>query len=144
MFRASAHLSQVLVGAGVTTAVHSHGPAPSAPVVTGDRSFAHGRIISDRPVNRPCSRLIRPQRLHPRTAAWRACPRKSHAVGCSWWYTRIWTARGTAGRLRRLEGSARITLLASTSRTRGHASTRPHSVPLANTPFGQWVQTHCP
>ena len=32
--RASAHLSRVLVGAGVAPAVHSHGPAPSAPVVT--------------------------------------------------------------------------------------------------------------
>ena len=30
--RASAHLSWVLVGAGVTPAVHSHGPAPLAPV----------------------------------------------------------------------------------------------------------------
>ena len=31
--RASAHLSRVLVGAGVTPAVHSHGPASLAPVV---------------------------------------------------------------------------------------------------------------
>ena len=52
---------------------------------------------------------------------------------------------------------ARITRLGSTSRTRDHASGRPHPVPLANNvdvplaarfctvaPFGQWVQTHCP
>ena len=31
--RASAHLSRVLVGAGVTPAIHSHGPAPLAPVI---------------------------------------------------------------------------------------------------------------
>ena len=52
--RASAHLSRVLVGAGVTPAVHSHGLAPSAPVVAGDRSFAHGRVNSDRAEDRPC------------------------------------------------------------------------------------------
>ena len=34
LVRASAHLSGVLVGAGVTPAVHSHGPAPLAPVVS--------------------------------------------------------------------------------------------------------------
>ena len=59
--RASAHLSQVLVGAGVTPAVHSHGPAPSAPAVSFDRKGAHGRVNSDSTVDRPCSRLIRPQ-----------------------------------------------------------------------------------
>ena len=82
--RASAHLSRVLVGAGVTPAVHSHGPAPLASVVAGDHRCAHGRVNSDRAVGRPCSRLIRPQGPHPRTAAWRACLRRSHAVGCCW------------------------------------------------------------
>ena len=103
--RASAHLSQVLVGAGVTPAVHSHGPAPLAPVVAGDRRCAHGRVNSDRAVDRPCSRLIRPQGPHPRTAAWRACPLRSHAVGCCWFPDTQWTASSTAGRLRRLEDS---------------------------------------
>ena len=64
-FRASAHLSRVLVGAGVPPAVHSHETAPSAPVVTADRSVAHGRVNSDRAVDRPCSRRIRPQGPHP-------------------------------------------------------------------------------
>ena len=82
--RASAHLSRVLVGAGVTPAVHSHGPAPLAPVAAGDRRCAHGRVNSDRAVDRPCSRLIRPQGPHPRTVAWRASLRRSHAVGCCW------------------------------------------------------------
>ena len=52
---------------------------------------------------------------------------------------------------------ARITWPGSTSRTRDHASWRPHPVPLANNvnvplparfctvaPFGQWVQTPLP
>ena len=86
---------------------HLHGPAPLAPVVTVDRSCAHGRVHSDRAVDRPCSRLIRPQGPHPRTAAWRACPRKSHAVGFSWWYAHVWTARGTACRFRRPEDSGK-------------------------------------
>ena len=102
---ASAHLSRVLVGAGVTPAVHSHGPAPLAPVVAGDRRCAHGRVNSDRAVGRPCSRLIRPQGPHPRTAAWRACPLRSHAVGCCWFSDTQWTASSTAGRFRRLEDS---------------------------------------
>ena len=54
----------------------SHGPAPLAPVVSAS------------------SRLIRPQGPHPRTAAWRACPRTSHAAGCCWKPTHIWTGRG--------------------------------------------------
>ena len=107
--RASAHLSWVLVGAGVTPAVHSHGPAPLAPVVVGDRRCAHGRVNSDRAVDRPCSRLIRPQGPHPRTAAWRACPRRSHAVGCCWLTDTQWTASSTAGRLRRPGGSVKAT-----------------------------------
>ena len=69
VFLASAHLSRVLVGAGVTPAAHSHGPAPLAPLVTAARSCAHGRVNSARAVDRPCSRLIRPQVPHPRTAA---------------------------------------------------------------------------
>ena len=40
------------MGAGVTPAVHSHGPAELAPVVAGDRKGAHGRVISDRAVDR--------------------------------------------------------------------------------------------
>ena len=52
--RASAHLSRVLVGARVTPAVHSHGPAPLAPVVAGDCKGAHGRVNSDRAVDCPC------------------------------------------------------------------------------------------
>ena len=45
------------MGAGVTPAVHSHGPAPLAPVVSADRECAQGRVNSDRAVDRPCSRL---------------------------------------------------------------------------------------
>ena len=52
-------------GSRVTPAVHCHEPAPFAPVVSADRKGAHGRVNSDRAVDRPCSRLIR---------AWRACP----------------------------------------------------------------------
>ena len=107
--RASAHLSRVLVGAGVTPAVHSHGSAPSAPVVAGDREGAHGRVYSDRAVDRPSSRLIRPQGPHPRTAAWRACPRRSHSVRCCWLTDTQWTASSTAGRFRRLGGSVKAT-----------------------------------
>ena len=103
--RASAHLSRVLVGAGVTPAVHSHGPAPLAPVVAADRKGAHGRVNSNRAVDCPCSKLIGPQGPHPRTAAWRTSLRKSHAVGCCWLTDTQWTASSTAGRFWRLEDS---------------------------------------
>ena len=155
--RASAHLSQVLVGAGVTPAVHSHGPAPLAPVVAGDRRCAHGRVNSDRAVGRPCSRLIRPQGPHPRTASWRACPRKSHAAGCCWLTDTQWTASSKAGRFRRLEDSGEDPPAGKYVPNASSPSGRPHPVPLANNvdvplaarfctvaPFGQWVQTHCP
>ena len=75
-----------------------------------DGSFAHGRVNSDRAVDCPCSRLIRPQGPHPRTAAWRACPRKSHAVGCCWLTDTQWTASSMAGRFRRLGCSVKVTL----------------------------------
>ena len=119
--RASAHLSRVLVGAGVTPAVHSHGPAPLAAVVVGDRRCAHGRVNSDRAVHRPCSRLIRPQGPQPRTAVWRACPHKSHAVGCCWF----------SGRFRRLGGSVKATEAGKYVPNSRSQSGRPHPVPLA-------------
>ena len=78
-----------------------------------DRKGAHGRANSDRAVDRPCSRLIRPQGPHPRTAACRACFRKSHAVGCCWWHKH--NMDSGAMRIR-----ASITRPGSTSRTRGH------------------------
>ena len=40
------------LGAGVTPAVHSHGPAPLATVVTANRKGAHGRVNFDRAVDR--------------------------------------------------------------------------------------------
>ena len=52
MFRASAHLSRILVGAGVTPAVHCHGPPPLAPVVSVDRKGAKGLGRFDRAVDR--------------------------------------------------------------------------------------------
>ena len=129
--RASAHLSRVLVGAGVTPAVHSHGPAPLAPVVAGDRRCAHGRVKSDRAVDRPCSRLIRPQGPHPRTAAWRACPLRSHAVGCCWFSDTEWTASSTAGRFRRFEDSGEDHPAGKYVPNSRSPSGRPHPVPLA-------------
>ena len=129
--RASAHLSQVLEGAGVTPAVHSHGPAPLAPVVAGDRRCAHGRVNSDRAVDRPCSRLIRPQGPHPRTAAWRACPLRSHAVGCCWLTDTQWTASSTAGRFRRLEDSSEDHPAGKYVPKSRSPSGRLHPVPLA-------------
>ena len=129
--RASAHLSRVLVGAGVTPAVHSHGPAPLAPVVAADRKGAHGRVNSDRAVDCPCSRLIRPQGPHPRTAAWRACPRRSHAVGCCWFSDTQWTASSTAGRFRRLEDSGEDPPAGKYVPNARSPSGRPHPVPLA-------------
>ena len=129
--RASAHLSQVLVGAGVTPAVHSHGPAPLAPVVAVDRRCAHGRVNSDRAEGRPCSRLIRPQGPHPRTAAWRACPLRSHAVGCCWFSDTQWTASSTAGRFRRLEDSGEDHPAGKYVPNSRSPSGRPHPVPLA-------------
>ena len=109
LFAPQLTLSRVLVGAGVTPAVHSHGPASLAPVATADRKGAHGRVNSDRAVDCPCSRLIRPQGPHPRTAAWRTSLRKSHAVGCCWLTDTQWTASSTAGRFRRLGGSVKAT-----------------------------------
>ena len=129
--RASAHLSRVLVGAGVTHAVHSHGPAPLAPVVAADRKGAHGRVNSDRAVDCPCSRLIRPQGPHPRTAAWRACPRKSHAVGCCWFSDTQWTASSRAGRFRCLEDSGEDPPAGKYVPNARSPSGRPHPVPLA-------------
>ena len=108
--RASAHPSQVLVGAGVTPA---HGPAPSAPVEAADRSCAHGRVNSDRAADRPCSRLIRPGTASP------------HGSLACWFSDTQWAASSTAIR-------ANITRPGCTSCMRGHASGRPHSVPLAN------------
>ena len=155
--RASARLSRVLAGAGVTRALHSHGPAPLAPVVAGDLKAAHGRVNSERAVDRPCSRLIRPQGPHPRTAAWRACPCKSHAAGCCCWRKHTWTARGTAGRLRRVEDSGEDHPAGKYVPNARTPSGRPHPVPLANNvnvplaarfctvaPFRQWVKTHFP
>ena len=142
--RASAHLSQVLVGAGVTPAVHSHGPAPLAPVVAGDRRCAHGRVNSDRAVGRPCSRLIRPQGPHPRTAAWRACPLRSHAVGCCWFSDTQWTASSAAGRFRRLEDSGEDHP-AGKYVPNSRSLSGPHPVQRADSaPFGLWVQTPQP
>ena len=83
---------------------HSHGPAPLAPVVA-DREGAHGRVNSDHAVDRPCSRLIRPQGPHPRTTAWRSCPRRSHAVLLV--SDTQWTASSTAGRFWLLGGSVK-------------------------------------
>ena len=132
--RASVHLHRVLVRAGVTLAVHSNRPVPLAPVAAADRSCAHGRVNSHRAVDRPCSRLIRPQgpRLH--TSAWRACPRRSRAVGCCWCLSPVvldskWYGRSASERIR-----ARVTRPGSASRTRGHTSGRPANnvdVPLA-------------
>ena len=154
---ASAQLSLVLVGAGVTPAVHSHRPAPLAPVVAGDRKGAHGRVNSDRAVDRPCSRLIRPQGPHRRTAAWRACPCKSHAVGCCWFSDTQWTARSTAGRFRRLGGSVKATPAGKYVPNARQSKRAAHTLPpgqsvccctvhtLANTaPFGPWCRPPSP
>ena len=94
-----------------------------------DRSCAHGRVNSGRAVDRPCSRLIRLQGPHPRTTAWRACLRRSHALGCCWWNSHTWTARGAAGRFRRLEDSGEdhpAGKCVPNSRSRKRAAT-PHS-----------------
>ena len=72
--RASALLSRVLVGAGVTPAVHSFGPAPLAPVVSA--LIVRVRTVGYTPTARQtthAARLIRPQGSLPRVAAWRAC-----------------------------------------------------------------------
>ena len=153
--RASAHLSQVLVGAGVTPVVHSHGPAPLAPVVADDLKGAHGRVNSDRAVD--CSRCEADQTsgtASPRGSL--AClssqvPRR-RALLVSYGQQEVRLVGSGALRIR-----ARITRPGSTSRTRDHASGRPHPVPLANNvdvplaarfcavaPFGQRVQTHYP
>ena len=68
-----------------------------------------------------------------------------------------WTARGTAGRFRRLEDSGEDHPAGKYVPNARSPSGRPHPVPLANNvdvplaarfctvaPFGQWVQTHCP
>ena len=157
VFRASAHLSQVLVGAGVTPAVHSHAPAPSAPAVTACRCGAHGRVNSDRsgpsmleadwtlkdrvPARQPGVRVL--AGLTPWSAV---------GVFLPFGQQEVRPVGSGALRIR-----ARITRPGSTSRTRDHASGRPHPVPLASNvdvplaarfctvaPFGQWVQTPCP
>ena len=68
-----------------------------------------------------------------------------------------WTARSTAGRLRRLEDSGEDPPAGKYVPNASSPSRRPHPVPLADNvgvllaarfctvaPFGQWVQTHCP
>ena len=125
--RASAHLSPVLVGAGVTSVVHSHGPAPFAPVAAADCKGAHDRV-SDRAVDRPCSRLIRPQGPHPRTAAWRASLRRSHAAGCCW-FSDTQAARPVGPGA--LVVRSRPPWPGSTSRTRGSPRGRPTPLPTA-------------
>ena len=155
--RASAHLSRVLVGAGVTPAVHSHGPAPLAPAVTAYRSCAHGRVNSDRAADCPCSRLIRPQGPRPRVAAWRACPHMSRTVGCCWWHYSLVDSKRYGRRLRRLEDSsedhppemyvpnARSHKRAATPRSSGQTvcccTIHQRADPAL---FGLWVQTHSP
>ena len=147
--RASAHPSGVLVGAGVTPAVHSHGPAPLAPVVAGDRRCAHDRANFDRAVDGPCSRLIRPQGPQPRTAAWRASLRGYHAVGGQQ------AARPVGPGA--LVVRSRPKRPGSTSRTRGSPRGRPTPLPPGQSmccctvhiradtfPFGEWVQTQLP
>ena len=140
--RASAHLSQVLVGAG--------GTLPRASSVSASRIVQpQGRARSDK---------IRP-RSRPSVfeADQTSGPRKSHAVGCCWWHKHTWTARGTAGRLRRLGGSGEDHPAGKYVPNARSPSGLPHPVPLANSvdaplaarfctvaPFRQWVQTHCP
>ena len=81
--------------------------------------------------------------------------RNRQSAGWSWHPG--WTARGTAGRFRRLEDSGEDHPAGKYVPNARSPSGRPHPVPLANNvdvplaahfctvaPFGQWVQTHCP
>ena len=135
---------------------HTCRTLPRARSVGASRRCARSRVNSDRAVDCPCSRLIRPQGPRPRTAAWRACPRRPHAVGCCWCLSPFWTARGTDGRLQRLEDSCEDHPAGKyVPNARSHKRTAT-PVPLANNvdvhlaarfctaaPFGEW-QTHCP
>ena len=95
-----------LVGTATPLREHRRPEQCFAPQLTypGSSDQALAPVASDPAVDRPCSRLVRPQGPRPSTAAWRASLRKSHAVGCCWWHAHMWTATSTAGRFQRLEG----------------------------------------
>ena len=129
------------------------GPAPFAPVAAADCKGAHNRV-SDRAVDRPCSRLIRPQGPHPRTAAWRASLRRSHAAGCCWFSD---TQAARPARSRRLGGSVKATLAGKYVPNARQSKRAAHTPPNGQTvcccavhmragtlAFGLWVQTPQP
>ena len=119
-----------------------------------DRSCAHGRVHSDRAVDRPCSRLVRPQETaSPHGGLARLSSQVSRHRALLVAFSLLDSKRYGSGGLR----IRRWIRPGSASRTRGHTSGRPHPVPLANNvdvplaahfctvaPFGQWEQTHCP
>ena len=125
-FRASAHLSRVLVEAGVTPAEHSHGPAPLAPVVP---LIVRVRTVGwVRPRGRP---LTLPSGIASPRGSLACLLSEVHAVGAVDFQTRSGQQAARPVGSGALRIRTRITRPGSTSRTRGHTSGRPHRVPLA-------------